>query len=403
MKRGWLALMLSCLGCDGLGEPVVGKLSEGPSRGAAACMQPTVDCATTFTPRAPFPPPPPVVPACGGLSSAPCEGGQAVSCTLALRVVEGIPVTLSPTRCATLDLTPAPESDAAELNALVSTNSRIVLHAERPTRFVFRGVDLGDIAIELRGPVSLQLEGTLRDVSITSADAVQVTITGSVVRDLAAVLPAGSLRIQRGALTTSKLQAREVVLETVPITDVDVSAERVVGIELQGERMRLDVDDLSLSEVELGALELHRCDTALLVNARLTRSLFAGCRERLRAHSSSISDSRVNGTVESVAALWNGVHFGAGSATTLEMWGGTLTRGVFCPALTRLTLSEEVSANCNDCSPLRAPEQQMCLVVYAPASPDERYGVFIGGNVSCPVLDDSLLRCDPIPVTSSPL
>jgi hypothetical protein len=405
MRGCWLLLAL-CIACDGIGDPVVGTKRKSPQTDFM-CEPPPTDCDTAFAPQS-VSRPQPVQPArlCGReLSTESCRDAlQGGGCVLTLQVVEASPVTLPIQSCGTIDLTPAPGSSRLELRTLVARTSRLVLHAERPTTFLFSQVDLSGVAIELSGPIALELDGSLRDVSITSADEVQVTVTGTPATQLALSIPAGSVRIQRSTLTTSQLEAREVQLETIPFSDLDVTAQRLIGIELQGSRLRLGVDDLSLSEVAANELQLHRCERALLVNTRLNAPLLAACSDLLRAHSSAFVGGRAHGSIESIASYWGLMHFGAGRAqTNVALWAGTVTTSVLCPDLARLTISQSTSVTCNDCTRMDAPEQHICLVTAASDRFDPDGGIVVAGNDECPLLDQGLPRCDPMPLPTSPL
>jgi hypothetical protein len=412
--RVWLLALALCA-CDGLGDPIVSELAPEGVAPPYMCELPRVSCTEPFTPRPLFAQPAAVEPAsfCTGfVPTEPCSSAaQGGRCVLALQVVESVPVALPSQRCVTLELRPAAGSERPELRGLSIEASRIRLHAERPTTFVLDQVELRDVALELSGPLDVRIGGQLRNVSITSRDAVRVTLVESAITRLTTQLPAGSLRVQRSPIAESRLSVRELELETTPLADVTIDAARMVGIQLSGRMVRLDVSDLSVSEAELSWLEVHRCDDVLLVDARLSQPQLAACTNKLRANSSALTGGRINGRVESVRTYWNDMHFGAGAVrTTLELWQGTLNGSVLCPSLDRVTLSEETAAACNDCTPLSAPQQHLCRAMLPSSLPAQEeadagmgVGVLYGGNQLCPILDTALPPCNPQPVLTSPL
>lgn len=405
MKACWLLLALAA--CDGLGEPVVGRLGRFDDSPQPMCMGPEIDCdrpiaAATGAARLA-----PVLPAAhcpDGISPAACSDTQASGCTRALQLVAGRPLEAPAQACVTLELDLAQGSDHGELGKLSLRASRLVVRATQPSAFVLSDVDLRAVAIELDGPITLRLSGALDEVSVVGDQALAVTLSESTVSKLSVAL-AGALRVERSTLEDSQLAADTLTLETVQLRALSADAARLIGIELRGERLRIDVADLSLSGLDVGGLVLARCERALLMNARLDAPQLGACTERLRAHDSSFIEARAWGTIESVHTGWHHAHFGAaGGASTLELWGGALANSVLCTGLTRLTRTEDVIALCNDCTELPAPGSLLCAVD-APAqalTSEQDGGVSASGNEACPQLDQPLPLCTPAPKLEPP-
>jgi uncharacterized protein YjbI with pentapeptide repeats len=399
----WLPGIALLLACGRIGEPIVRPLGEAGNK-FAECPELELDCETAFRSHAPYAVPVPVVPSAlcdGEVPAVPCrDAQQGGGCVLALRVVADAPFSLPAQACATIDMTPAPGSARADIQSLKARSSTLSLRAEQPTTFRFASVDLQDVAIELSGPVSLALTGSLANVSISSSEAALVTLMDSLASSVAVSLPRGELRMERTTLSGARLLVQQTTLETVSFNDVAIRAERMVGLDLDGQGMRLDVSDLSFSDVDIDSLDIDRCDTALLNYARISDVNLSDCSDRMRTRDASISNGRAQGLIESTRTLWSRMHFGAGGgATTLEMWLGTLASSVLCPDVQRLTVSSGTGITCNDCTLLEFPEQQLCLFDPSGVPVDPRIASLLSAwNLACPLLDEGLPECDPSPL-----
>lgn len=409
LSLAWLSLAL--IACDGLGTPIVDETSRGAAPGYQ-CIEPLLSCAQEYASQAPYPlPSAPPLP-CPSSSAAPCDPLSSMQreCTLAVRVVEGTPTQLPSQLCVQLDLSPAPGSRQLVVAGLNVRGDTLTLHADAPATFVFSAAQLSASRLQVRGPVTLEFsdQSVLDGVSIESDDAVRVTVRESVARDTRVLLPAGSLRGLRASFSQSELRAREVTLETVAVSALKITSERLVGIELKGDTLQLDVVDASLSELELSRFTLDRCGSALLVNARLTSPTLEPCTlGKLHIDSSTVNRGSVRGNVESHGTLWQDSLMGAGNLPgEFQLWGDALNGNVLCPGLRRLTLSEPSTVACNDCRAVGTPESAFCSV---PMEADA--GVDLAdagsqltpqGNPLCPTLDTPLPLCTPTPRSSSP-
>ncbi len=386
----WLALALVLLGCDGLGAPVVDVSLPPPDGEPYMCEPGLDDCDTPFVPTS-FATPVPVTPSCEAPTQT-CVDATQGRCVLALRVVAGTPVELPPQDCVALDLDTAPGSVEGELHGSTLTSSRVTLHAEQPTTFVFSDAAWSGVSVELRGPVSLRISGRLQNVSFVGDG--DVTLADAKATNLAVALPGGNLRVQRSDLTDARLEVRELVLETVTVSSVWAQAERLIGIEVDGKQLRLSTSDLSLAELSLREVELHRCNSALVVNSSLAAAKLGACSEVMRLHNVAIIDGTLQGYVESEATLFSGTMFGPGGASTsVRMMFGTLSGDKLCAGLRRLEISDGTSTACNDCTDLAHPEQQLCRRARSDAMAPLAGALPTTPNDYCPIFDTGLPAC----------
>jgi hypothetical protein len=407
----WLLALCCVLGCEGIGRPIVSRVPPDRGLGSDAPCTPVEDaCDEPFRSRAPFAPVVTTDPTSRCELAAPCsaESSWFSACTLSLTVAgSGTPQPINGS-CFKLGIVPQTGVGTVQIAVRDVEDAELGFAAVTPTTITLQGGELRDVRIQLRGPVTLQLlETTLDNVSIESDEQVTVRASEIVGDELLLRLPQGGLEVTRSVLTDCRVQARDTTLSATVARRSELTAQRLIVSELEGESLMIDAATLTLTDLSVMALRIERCEEGLITASSIAGGIFAPCLRGLTVHGATIANVRAQGAIESRGTQWDRAVLGSGGAATeLELWTGTLSRSVLCSGLTRLPVSAERTLLCNACGGLPDPAARVCN-----SQPEMSVKPVDGAagpltekkNEYCPVLDEVFPACSPVVSYDSPL
>jgi hypothetical protein len=294
-------VLVSLLGCDGVGRAIVYKRDTGAQR-PGECRRPRPACE----------PPGPISvqseDAPRDMKLAPC--GDAVN-TSALGYCE---------------LRVQPEAGPLTLSGMTLVHVRIVLAAGQ--HLTLAESDLTNVAI-------------LGDDLDEAGRAGEVFITHSIVR--------GS----------------DLALDQVQLLSSEIDGSSIQANQLVGDDLALIGSDLTVHEARLAAITMRRSGLrgcaggVLIAGGRLLRVQLA-CEGKLQLYATTVDLSTVDGDIEGHTAAFADGSFGVEHPTGLTNWVGSLDNMVFCGEADRLRVSGG-TVECVDCEgPIAEPEPDAC-------------------------------------------
>lgn len=395
MQIEWYAfgLALALLACgDGIGRELVDRQRGGERESscyeAASCQPVPLDAA----PLRGLPPSPAIGLGCADPAATPPHLGSE------------LPL---PARCVTWR-PPLAGSSVQELRGVQGSELELIVGASEPATLTLAAASLSNSRIVLEGSASLRIidQSSLRNVQIVSRATVRsfVELVESSADALRIVNEdgehfAGDVRITRSSLRDCALFTRELALENVSFNRGEIAADELVVHALRGAELKLQIGRAAMASSELTRFELQRCGTMQVTSSLLSFGALAPCEQQLRIDRSDVDDSAIVGRIEGRLTSWQGVSFGAGAATDIELWNSALRSNALCDGIQRFAVQGLVDCNacpvpeiatraCEITTPLRGSEGGDGLGAPVEQTP--------WNNPDCPALDVAP-PCEPQP------
>jgi hypothetical protein len=392
IERYALALSMALTGCgEGIGREIVDR--QGGGKREVSCYG-SPACAPVPTGEPPLrglPPSPAIGSGCPNPAGGPSHTGS-----------EPPPST----RCGSWRLI-VPAATSLALPAFQASEFELVVSAPDPAELTLSAAVLTNSRITLEGPVSLRVvdRSSLRNVQIVARAGMgqRVEIVEADAQSLRIVnedgeLFPGDVLITRASLWDAALLARELTLENVLVSRGDIASDDLIAHALLASDLKLQVDRAALASTELSRFQLQRCGSMQVTSSLLSFGVMVNCEQPLRIDRTDVDDTAIIGRVEGRLTSWQGVSFGAGGATDLELWNSSVHSNVLCDGVQRFAVQGAVE--CNACpAPNVVPAScRIAALVRGSETGDLRDAGTeeTWANPECPALD-TVPPCNPEP------
>lgn len=377
VARVLMALVaVSAAACDGIGRELVGKRDTDGKGGqksvcvlAPSCEDEIADDLGALIPPLDLAPVDlaacnaelracvPALDAIGVLTSQRCVAGftgDTAALRLGSQVYDCAAVTVS---------VPAGRELPLELDRPELRNTALTIVSEEPAVVTLLYPRLSDVLITLDGPVTLRVLGprsfrqvrifaTRRDgaqdeprIELKNVDGADVSIGGDY-----EFFP-GTIAVEDGALTNTRVQARRIELTAVSLSysaleseTIDTSNATMTFTTLAFVTGRLDGSTLDRANV-------LRCESLAIVTGMVSNARIEHCAGPVRVYGASISRAYLDGDMQGDHALFQDVVFGAHRKTDLLAWDSQVFTSNFCANASTVRLGASVFVLCPSCDP----------------------------------------------------
>jgi len=411
--RAWLAaigaLAQLALGCDQVGEPLVGhnppgvpfpRLMCGP---APECNPPEQVERARFTvhpvdrqlcggPSPDYsepceqPPPPPPGDAGAGSRDAAADGDAGVPSDGEFGDISGdpnapvlppcepepdrvlpLPATLGCADFVSVDA-PGPLSAGERLPQAEWLDANLRIESSVPRVVVIERLTLANAYVELRGPVTLridasgrapgtpfdEIEGLRVSGVATAAGAPRLELEGVKIKNIVIGDDAhpfeGAVSLRSSELLEVGVIARAVELESTRVEQGRLHAQILTAAGVVLSDLEIESERAVLSASVVRKSQLKRCGELTLVTTRIRESEVAECSgSPARFYKVQFVDGAINGVIEADGSSFIGSTFGTRGPTELRVFGTSFERASFCAGVERLVASGDVPIRCSMC------------------------------------------------------
>jgi hypothetical protein len=356
----FVSMMAVGSGCDGIGEPIVDRrIPKPPTLGKCgseppACAAP--ERAFVLDAGVPEGARPIDLPACAG-GAADCAAGDAGAGDAGVEQM----------RIVADDGSMPPSLRDARLS-----NTNLSIESTTPSVFTLEHCWLEDVYVRLDGPVTLRIAEptSLARVGIASAagSGARVEVSDAAAVELAVGDAArgfdGALHVARSTLDVTRLAATSIELDNVDAELIEITAHDLITTDTRLTAARVGAERAVLSASTLVQVHVDRCGSLMLSFSNFQDGELPACRdEPLRVYGSTVSQSTVDGAIDSDHSGWTQTRLGVHAPTDLLAWNGTFDHVNFCAHARSARMGDTGNeVRCSDCDALALSPEPLCEV-----------------------------------------
>jgi hypothetical protein len=372
-RVSWLAGACLALGaCDGVGRALVEAGNEGASD-PLTCEP--IECRDILFAELAFPEPQtPNLTLCTPRSPALCNPASetepgldrnppgACRRTLSLDDDAFDPDAIRSLSCTQARLVRTQSGSGAVLRIEDASWTQLDLDIETsdPVTLELVSPQLAHLQMRVRGPVTLRVldAKAVHDWAVaTDSPAATVDLEDTEVKTIRFGDPqaqfVGRLSIARSTIAQASINARDLMLETVGLSDSRITAEHTQWFDVTSRRTKLSAGTAVISASRLTEIEVERCVFLSLHRSNLAAYAIPACSGGpTRVFETTLSRGSLQGAIDADGSRITETVFGMHDATDLLLWGTSLTRVNFCAGTDHVVVAGEGSFLCAACREL---------------------------------------------------